>query len=69
MRGNAKLFAMVALAAGLAVVPALGSQGAGALGESRSHDDSHILTSTQSPLVLDVADRLAASRVAEVVAS
>ncbi len=57
----------MALATGLAMVPAIGSQGAGALGESRSYADSHLLSPTQSPLILDIASGVAEARVAEMV--
>lgn len=67
MTRKGRFFATVALATGLAMVPAIGSRGAGALGESRSHTDSHLLTPVQSPLVLDAASGVAEARVAEIV--
>ena len=54
---------MWALAGGFSVVPAIGSQGAGALGEQHSHADSQLLNSTESLVSLHAADRLAESRV------
>ena len=54
---------MLALAGGLAIVPAIGSQGAGALGEQHAHADSQLLDSTESRETLHAADRLAARRV------
>ena len=63
MRGLTKTFAMLVLAGGLAMVPALGSQGAGALGERHVHADAHLVRSTDSLGPLDAADRLAESRV------
>lgn len=63
MRGFGKIFAMMALAGGLAVVPAIGSQGAGALGERHTHADSQLLKSTDSHAALQAADALAEQRV------
>jgi hypothetical protein len=63
MRGLTKTFAMLVLAGGMAMVPAIGSQGAGALGERHLHADAHLLRSNESPTPLHAADRLAESRV------
>ena len=63
MRGLSKTFAMLALAGGLAVVPAIGSRGAGALGEQHTHADSQLVRSTGSTAVLHAADQLAERRV------
>ena len=63
MRGLAKTFAMLALASGLAVVPAIGSRGAGALGEQHTHADSQLLGPTESRVALHAADQLAERRV------
>jgi hypothetical protein len=62
MRGLAKTFATLALAGGLAMVPAIGSQGAGALGEQHAHADSQLLSSTESRDALHAADQLAERR-------
>ena len=64
MRGFAKVIAMSALAGGMSVVPAIGSQGAGALGEQHSHADSQLLRGETTDS-LHAADQLAAKRVIE----
>jgi hypothetical protein len=61
MRGISKLLTMLALAAGLAVVPAIGSQGAGALGERRAHADALIVADDGG--VVRRADDLAQAQV------
>ena len=63
MRGLKKTFAMLVLAGGMAVVPAIGSQGAGALGARHVHADAHLLRPTESAAALHAADRLTESRV------
>lgn len=63
MRGLTKTFAMLALAGGLAIVPALGSQGAGALGARHVHVDSHMLSPAAAMTSLEAADRIAEQRV------
>jgi hypothetical protein len=65
MRGLGKAIAMLATAGGLSVVPAIGSQGAGALGEQHSHADSQLLRGAETADALHAADRLAAQRVIE----
>ena len=66
MRGISKLLTMLALAAGLSVVPAIGSQGAGALGEHRAHADAQIVSATLgADSVLNAADTLAQKQVIE----
>lgn len=57
MRGLTKTFAMLGLAGGLAIVPAIGSQGAGALGERHAHVDSHLLSAPGAIASLEIADR------------
>ena len=64
MRGFGKTLAMLALAGGLAVVPAIGSQGAGALGETNTGVDSHLLAAADTAVPLRAADDLAQRRVA-----
>ena len=56
---------MLGLAGGLAIVPAIGSQGAGALGERFVHVDSHLVSSAATPPSLESADRVVESRVLE----
>lgn len=63
MRGLTKTFAMLGLAAGLAIVPAMGSQGAGALGERHVHADSHLLPASATSVPLELASRIAEQRV------
>ena len=63
MRGLVKTFAMLAVASGMAVVPSIGSRGAGALGEQHTHADSQLLGSAESIAVLHTADQLAERRV------
>jgi hypothetical protein len=62
MRGLTKTFAMLVLAGGLAVVPAIGSQGAGALGEQHVRVDSQ-LVGTGSDGGLLAADLIVQRRV------
>ena len=69
MRGVTKIFAMLGLAGGLAMVPAIGSQGAGALGEGHVHADAQLLRSTDSAAPLHAADQLAQSRVVRLMRS
>jgi len=63
MRGLTKTFAMLGLAGGLAIVPAIGSQGAGALGERYVHVDSHLLAAEAAVASLEAADRVAEAQV------
>lgn len=44
-------------------MPAIGSQGAGALGEQHAHADSQLLGSAESRDALHAADRLAERRI------
>jgi hypothetical protein len=69
MRGLSKTLAMLALAGGFSVVPSIGSQGAGALGELDNHADSRILRSAEPRTALDAADRLAARAAVELTRS
>lgn len=54
---------MLALAGGLAIVPAIGSQGAGALGEQHFHADAQLLRAAEPTQALQTADQLVAERV------
>lgn len=54
---------MVGLAGGLAIVPAIGSQGAGALGERYVHVDSHLLPPSGAVTSLESADRVVEAHV------
>lgn len=54
---------MVGLAGGLAIVPAIGSQGAGALGERSVHVDSHLVPALSLETSLKVADRVVEAQV------
>lgn len=62
MRGRLKFFAMSVLAGGLAIVPAMGTQGAGALGGRHINADSHLVSTGAASSLLD-ADRLVEQRV------
>lgn len=66
MRGLMKTCAMLALAGGLAIVPAIGSQGAGALGAGQAQTDSQLLRSTDARTSLRLAHDLAERRVVSV---
>ena len=55
---------MLPMAAGLAMVPTVGSQGAGAFGEHLSHADANLLGSSQvAANALASADRLVSQQV------
>ena len=56
---------MLGLAGGLAIVPAIGSQGAGALGARHVHVDSHMLSSPAMMTSLEAADHIAEQQVLE----
>lgn len=63
MRGSVKLFTMLVLAAGLAVMPSMGSQGAGALTAERNRADAMLTDGAARPLLQ--ADHLAQHLVVE----
>lgn len=65
MRGFTKTLAMLGLAGGLAIVPAIGSQGAGALGDNHVYADSHLLSPSAEASSLVAADRLVERQVLE----
>lgn len=63
MRGMFKFLAMLGLAAGLSVVPAVGSQGAGALGARQAMVDAELVIGTPDGVIK--MDSLAARAVLE----
>lgn len=69
MRGLTKTFAMFGLASGLAIVPAIGSQGAGALGGGHVHVDSQLIDDSASLSSLRAADAVVQARVQELARS
>ncbi len=65
MRGMFKFLAMLGLAAGLSVVPAVGSQGAGALGARQAVVDAGLVAGASAGAIK--TDSLAARAVLELV--
>lgn len=69
MRGTYKLLTMLGLAAGLSVVPAVGSQGAGALDARVAKTDVELIAGESGDAVVGKADVLAGRIVLEIVRS
>lgn len=69
MRGFTKTCAILALAGGMAIVPAIGSQGAGALGAGQAPIDSQLLGAADARVPLRSAHELVERQVVDLTRS